>query len=1527
MRKISSLILACFLIWTLPALASVESQILHADRNHYSLRLTLDNDGLEIAPGTGGNQLLLQEGMHEIYAAGDPGLLAYTFVLEIPATSDVICDYSFDSHTVSEVWLMPTRENSESMQAPLITEPNNEVYQADNFFPSEIVTISEPAILRNHRLVQVAVTPYQYNPVTGELLVYSELELDFKFIGENPINQVTRQLPPSPTFEQLLSGNVSNYEQMQTPQLADAGDPGPEPILYIFDTGAAEDMEPLLQWKRQLGHIVYEATEEDMSLTSSGSITNYITDAYEDWDNPPVFVTLVGDPSSCTFGRVVAATSNGDHGYSRIEGNDILGDIFIGRMSVANVSQLEVVINKQLSYEQHPFMTADGWFNSAHLVGDNSQSGMSCVFVNENIRNMMEDHGFGNVTTCYAYQGCTNEVNSIYNAFEDGILFFNYRGYWGMSGWDSSNANSLENYYMLPFVVTITCGSGDYTSQTGITEGFYRAGSMTTPRGGVAAIGTATTGTHTRYNNVVDLGIYGGIFGHNQKTAGEALFQGKFELWYAYQSVSSYQVTNFSNWNNLMGDASLALRTSIPKIVAGEGALSIPVGSTAYTALVTADHIPLAGALVTLQQESGVIPGGACFMALTDENGQVILPLDGSLASGEATLTVSGVNLYPWQQTVQITSEDVYVDVSGWELDDDDADNSSGNDDGLLNPGETIDLRLALGNLGTAETATGITATLTAADPRIVLLQTDTSVPDLAPDSQSDITTQLLFSVASLVEVDLSSSVDLILSINTDQGDFTAAMQVPLVQPLLMSGTVMADGSGDQTIDPDEEAELLLELLNDGDTSFPFSNAVLTCSDPWMEIISAESSYNPVHPGEGAYNLSDFVIHPLAGCFNGQVVPFQLTATSANGPEQQVAIELTVGEMDNEDPIGPAAGIYYCFDSDDEYYSQQPSYAWMEINQVGDQLSLSDYYDEDDDSEVIALPFDFVYFDESYNRVTVCSNGWCAPGDHEGEVNYRNYPIPTGIGPTSMIAPFWDDLRVTTGGGVDGKVFTYYDEPNHRFIIEWFDLTQVGPGSPDETFQAILYDQDFFGTDNGDILFQYLEVDNNQNSSSTDNDYATVGIESPDQTTGLQYSYWNNYTDGATPLRDGLAILFTQERGEYSEVDIWAPEIYHTPISWVAGAGPYPITAQIVDLSGVDSANLHWSFDNESFTVVTMVNSSGDSWTADVPDQDLGTRIYYYMVAVDASPQGNETTSPTNSFIVGEWQFIFVDDMEEGEGDWTHSAPTDWIDQWHLSTEDYQSGTHSWKCGDTEEDDYVSLLDSRLVMPSFTVEPESILRINHRIEAEVSGAYPDSAYDGGIVEISLDGSQWDLLLAQTGSYNKHFRILNGYGEPTTHPFVEGGACFSGEFDWQESTFSLLDYAGETVQIRFRFGSDEGTVREGWYIDDVSVEHFFPAESVTDNPGQQLPDRCELAQNYPNPFNPTTTIEYSLRLDGPVQLAVFNLRGQQVMTLVDDFKAAGRHSVQLDGSRLASGLYFYKLDAEGTALTRKMMLVK
>ena len=75
-------------------------------------------------------------------------------------------------------------------------------------------------------------------------------------------------------------------------------------------------------------------------------------------------------------------------------------------------------------------------------------------------------------------------------------------------------------------------------------------------------------------------------------------------------------------------------------------------------------------------------------------------------------------------------------------------------------------------------------------------------------------------------------------------------------------------------------------------------------------------------------------------------------------------------------------------------------------------------------------------------------------------------------------------------------------------------------------------------------------------------------------------------------------------------------------------------------------------------------------------------------------------------------------------------------------------------------------------------------------------------------------------------------------------------------------------------------------------------------------------KFHLAQNYPNPFNPTTQIDFSLAVDSKVTLKIFDILGQEVVTLLNENIAAGAHNVTFDASKLNSGVYLYKIDADG-----------
>ncbi|MCK9212054.1 MAG: T9SS type A sorting domain-containing protein, partial [Ignavibacteriaceae bacterium] len=89
----------------------------------------------------------------------------------------------------------------------------------------------------------------------------------------------------------------------------------------------------------------------------------------------------------------------------------------------------------------------------------------------------------------------------------------------------------------------------------------------------------------------------------------------------------------------------------------------------------------------------------------------------------------------------------------------------------------------------------------------------------------------------------------------------------------------------------------------------------------------------------------------------------------------------------------------------------------------------------------------------------------------------------------------------------------------------------------------------------------------------------------------------------------------------------------------------------------------------------------------------------------------------------------------------------------------------------------------------------------------------------------------------------------------------------------------------------------------------------------------VPVNFELSQNYPNPFNPSTTIKYAVPVDSKVRLDVYSTLGELVTTLVNDLQPAGNYSIAFDASRFASGIYIYRLTANSTIITKKMLLIK
>jgi hypothetical protein len=92
-------------------------------------------------------------------------------------------------------------------------------------------------------------------------------------------------------------------------------------------------------------------------------------------------------------------------------------------------------------------------------------------------------------------------------------------------------------------------------------------------------------------------------------------------------------------------------------------------------------------------------------------------------------------------------------------------------------------------------------------------------------------------------------------------------------------------------------------------------------------------------------------------------------------------------------------------------------------------------------------------------------------------------------------------------------------------------------------------------------------------------------------------------------------------------------------------------------------------------------------------------------------------------------------------------------------------------------------------------------------------------------------------------------------------------------------------------------------------------------------GGVISNKFELYQNYPNPFNPSTTIQFDLPKDSKVNITIYDILGRPVTTLVNGIKKAGSYKIIWNASRLASGVYFYRLQTDDYITTKKLLLLK
>jgi photosystem II stability/assembly factor-like uncharacterized protein len=154
----------------------------------------------------------------------------------------------------------------------------------------------------------------------------------------------------------------------------------------------------------------------------------------------------------------------------------------------------------------------------------------------------------------------------------------------------------------------------------------------------------------------------------------------------------------------------------------------------------------------------------------------------------------------------------------------------------------------------------------------------------------------------------------------------------------------------------------------------------------------------------------------------------------------------------------------------------------------------------------------------------------------------------------------------------------------------------------------------------------------------------------------------------------------------------------------------------------------------------------------------------------------------------------------------------------------------------------------------------------------------------------------------------------------------GRKSTDGGFSW--STMSTVNISNFTHMDLIK----EGNNVYGYAVTENGVvcKMVDPVVGINNN-SSEVPTRFKLEQNYPNPFNPTSTINYSLPNTSVVTLKIYDILGNEAMTVVNEYKHAGNYSVNVDASKLASGMYFYTLSARGGAGdfkdSKKMVVIK
>jgi len=573
-----------------------EPELIFSDRKTTVLKLSLRNYGFDnVLTPRGLSNIVDAPGSSFILEKDAPELPKFTASILIPDMSEmevVIKSSSYIDYYGIEI--APSKghlfRNVKPEDVPFEYGP---VYYNDAFYPEYLAKLDDPYVLRDFAGQALQFYPFQYNPVSKTLRVYTELVVEVKekstqrqlnpLYRTNPLNSVVRE------FHHIYERHFINYKSIESVLYTPLEEYGR--MLVICHPPYMDAMAPFVAWKNTIGIPTKIVDVSTIGGVNPTQVKSYIQSYYDSTDL--AFVLLVGDnmhiapfPNSTP-----GITGPSDNAYAYLAGNDRYPDVFIGRFSAESIAHVETQVNRTLAYEKAQNLGV-GWLNISMGVARNEGAGMGhngesdCQHM-DLIRNRLLTYNYTTVHQEYD-QGCTGVPNTnaatISNKINQGVGMINYCNHgsansWSVANYSSTHVNALTNNNKWPFIWSVACVNGEFVNQTCFAEVWLRATNNGQPSGALATLmSTINQSWHPpmdaqdEFNDI----LIGSYANNIKRTFGGISFNGMFKM-NDINGTAGFQMTD--TWN-LFGDPSVKIRTDDPLAMTVTHPVSIMIQET-----------------------------------------------------------------------------------------------------------------------------------------------------------------------------------------------------------------------------------------------------------------------------------------------------------------------------------------------------------------------------------------------------------------------------------------------------------------------------------------------------------------------------------------------------------------------------------------------------------------------------------------------------------------------------------------------------------------------------------------------------------------------------------------------------------------------------------------------------------------------------------------------------------------------------------------------------------------------------------